>query len=123
MKHGEGLGIRARIAALCWAIALALSPVLAQANVLVDRSGTVTAANTSQLAVPASQSRTYLVCQNPVAATGTLFVNIDAAASTTAGSLELAPGGSVTWAAQFVPTGAVNVTSATAGARFICKAG
>lgn len=103
--------------------ALMLAPVLAQANLIVDRSGTVTAANTSQLAVPASASRTYLACQNPITSTATLFVNIDAAASTAGGSFELAPGGSITWAADFVPTGAVNVTSGTTGQRYICKAG
>lgn len=106
---------------LC-AFVLLASP-WAQANTVANRSGTIAAANVAQQAMAASISRTYLACQNPIAATTTLFVNIDGAAGATNGSFELAPGGSVTWQAQFVPTGAVSVMSATAGARFVCREG
>lgn len=96
----------------------------ADASMVVDASGTVTAGAASQQVMAAKSSRTYLMCQNPITATETLFVNFDAAASTTAGSLELAPGGSVSFHGQsFVPTGAVNVTAATTGHRFVCKQG
>lgn len=105
-------------------LALILAPVLASASVVVDRSGTITTANTSQQAMAARNSRTYLVCQNPIGATTTLFMNIDNAAGAANGSYELAPGGSITFhGTAFMPTGIVNVTSATAGARFVCKEG
>lgn len=97
---------------------------LAHASVLVDASGTVTSGGTSQQVMPANLSRTYLMCQNPITATETLFVSVDTAASTSAGSIELAPGGTVTWTVGgFIPTGAVFVTAATTAHRFVCKRG
>lgn len=106
---------------------IAVSPATAQNFIrkmtLADASGTVTTGGTSQQVLPVHPDRSYLFCQNPVGAAGTLFVNIGAAASTTGGSYELAPGGTMTFVVPFVPTNAVNVTSATTGARFICKGG
>lgn len=105
-------------------MALLLAPLLAAASVVIDRSGTVAAANVSQQVMPAKTSRTYLMCQNPIANTTTLFVSFDTVASTTAGSYELAPGGSVAFnGSMFVPTGIVYVTSVTTGQRFVCKEG
>lgn len=119
--RNEGIGYAAR--ALALACAIILAPVLAAANVITDRSGTLTTAATSQQVMQSKASRTYLMCQNPITATETLFLAIDMAASTTAGGVELAPGGSVTWQTTFVPTGAVFVNAVTAGHRFICKEG
>lgn len=105
-------------------LALMCAAAAAQASLVVDRSGTITTANVSQQAMPAKSSRTYLMCQNPITSTTTLFLNFDAAASSTAGSVELAPGGSITFqGSAFMITGPVNVTSATATARFTCKEG
>ena len=91
---------------------------------ITDGSGTVATGGTSQQVFAANAARTYLTCQNPVAASETLFVNIGAAASTTAGSsYELAAGASLTFQTNFIPTGAVNVTAVTSTHKFICKQG
>lgn len=104
-------------------LALAFAGAVA-ASVVVDASGTVTTGGTSQQVMPAKTSRTYLMCQNPITATETLFVNLDGAASTTAGSIELAAGGTMSFhGSSFIPTGPVTVTAATTGHRFVCKQG
>jgi hypothetical protein len=90
---------------------------------VTDGSGTVAQASTSQQVFPLNAGRSYLMCQNPVSATETLFVNYGAPASTAGGSIELAPGASTAFQQQFIPTSAVNVTAATAGHRFVCKQG
>lgn len=84
-------------------------------------NGTIAAANVSQQVFAPDADRSYLMCQNPIAATGPLLVDFGRAAGS--GSIELAPGGSVTFAARAVPTMQVTVASATVGARFICKTG
>lgn len=107
----------------------AASPLSAQTYVsgvrgtLQDYSGTVTTANTSQVAIPQNDRRVFFSCQNPIAATETLFVNVDFQASTTGGSYEVAPGGSISFPNNYIPIGPVSVTAATAGHRFICKSG
>jgi hypothetical protein len=90
---------------------------------IAEGSGSITTGGASQQVFPSHPERSYLYCQNPIGASGPLFVNIGAAASTAAGSYELAPGGTMTFQVPFVPTGAVNITAATTGQRFICKAG
>jgi hypothetical protein len=90
---------------------------------LTDGSGTIATGGASQQVFAAAPTRSYLMCQNPTTATEPLFVNIGAAASTAAGSIELGPGGSFDFSHNFIPTGAVNVTAATLGHRFVCKAG
>lgn len=86
-------------------------------------TNTITTANTSQQAFGAQTNRQYLFCQNPIGSATTLFVEIGAAASATGNSYELAPGGTLTLTGGVSFSGAVNVMSATAGARFICKQG
>ncbi len=110
----------------CVALASA-APVAAQQATtgvrgnLSDGSGTLTTGGASQQVFPANPGRYYLMCQNPITATETLFVNFDATASTSGGSYELAAGGSITFDSNFIPAGAVNVNAATTGHRFICK--
>ena len=97
-----------------------LLPVAASAQ--VDGSGTITTGSASQIVFQANTNRSYLECQNPVGATELLAVNTATAASLSGGSYEIAPGGSIRFAAPaFVPTGPVSVTAATAAHRFICK--
>lgn len=105
-----------------------LAPASAQVTRIAtinDHSGTITAANVSQTAIPQSTTgqRGWLMCQNPITATTTLFVNFGTSASTAGGSIELAPGGSIAFVGLAVPLTSVSVASATAGARFICKTG
>lgn len=104
---------------LCVAL-LFSAPALAQT--VTDGSGTITTGGASQVVFTGNVNRSYLMCQNPVTATETLFVNIDAAASTSAASYELNPGGSVTFITGTAPKGALSVTAATTGHRFVCKA-
>lgn len=96
---------------------------ITRVNSYRDGSGTLTAGGTSQQVFPVDASRTYLMCQNPITATETLFINFGATASTTAGSIELAAGGTISFHGSAVPTTTVNVNAATTGHRFVCKAG
>ena len=107
-----------RLLAFCAALALAV-PAFAQ----IDGSGTITTGGTAQQVFAANPSRTYLSCQNPVAATETLFIDAPTAAGSTNGSYELAAGASLTFATGFIPLGAVSAYAATTGHRFICKQG
>jgi hypothetical protein len=112
-------------------VALLVFPVSVQAQQatmgvrgnVIDASGTVTTGGTSQQVLPANTGRYYLMCQNPVSASEVLFVNFGSAASTTAGSYELAAGASLTFDSNFIPAGAVNVNAVTTGHRFVCKQG
>lgn len=106
---------------LLFAACLILAPAVLLAQSIIDGSGTVTAGGTSQQVFAINTNRSYLMCQNPTTATETLFFNLSAAASTTAGSLELAPGGSVTFGPGVAPNAAVFVTAVTTGHRFVCK--
>ncbi|MCP3735631.1 hypothetical protein M9979_12180 [Sphingomonas sp. RP10(2022)] len=104
-------------------LAVLAAPVAAQT--LADGSGTIAQAGVAQQVFGYQPTRRYLVCQNPIAATEPLMVNVGSAAGAANGSIELAPGGSwslgpsTTWA----PTEAVSVYAATAGHRFVCKQG
>lgn len=89
----------------------------------VDGSGTVTAGTVSQQIFAANPKRLFLSVQNPITATETLFVNVGANASTTGGSYEIAPGGTLSWTGSATPTSTVTVTAATTAHRFIAKQG
>ncbi len=88
-----------------------------------DGSGTLTNGGASQTVFAARPTRSLLICQNPITATEPLFLNFGAAASTAGGSIELAPGGSVTLIGAAVPATSVTTTAATTGHRFVCKEG
>lgn len=101
---------------------LALLAVPSVALAQTDGSGTLATAGTSQVVFIANVNRTYLECQNPIAATEALVVNVPGTASTAGGSYELAPGGAIRFTTPgFVPNGPVSVSAATAGHRFVCK--
>lgn len=112
----------------CLALAALSAPAAAQVTrvaTVMDHSGTIASASTSQQAVPQSTTgqRGYLMCQNPIGAAGPLLVDFGRTVTATSGAIELAPGGSITFNGLAVPMTSVNVWSATAGARFICKTG
>lgn len=92
-------------------------------GVLTDRSGTVTTGGTSQVLAPANPGRRYLTIENPTTASEALYVNFTSAASTSvAGSISLAPGGSLTMsAATYVSQEVITVTAATATHAFTAK--
>ena len=98
---------------------LAIVPAEAQ----IDGSGTITTGGAAQQVFAARPGRSYLFCQNPIAATEPLLVNAPGAAGAINGSFELAAGGTLTFSNGFVPQGAVSVFAATTGHRFVCKEG
>jgi len=106
-------------------LALITAPIAAQIPNLADGSGTIAVGGVSQTVFPQNVNRAYLECQNPIAATEPLLINIGSTASIAGGSFEIAPGGSVRFSIGNtpVPTAIVTVTAATTGHRFICKQG
>jgi hypothetical protein len=119
-----GLLVGALVASLLVAAAPADGQVIRTAEV-VQCSGSIAVANTSQVATNGDSSRVWLIVENPTNATEPLFVSVGPGnpASTAAGSIELAIGGSLSFLSGVSPTGQINVTAATAGHRFICAAG
>ena len=112
--------MRVRLLSLVASIALfAVIPAEAQ----LDGSGTITTGGTAQQVFAARSTRSYLFCQNPIAATEPLLINAPGVAGATNGSYELAAGGSITFDNSFVPKGAVSAFAATTGHRFVCKEG
>lgn len=85
-------------------------------------SGTIAVGGTAQTVLPNDLRRQMLLVENPVGQTGTLYVEFGAAATTTGGAVELAPGGSLLIIGPPTPTTSVSVLHATTGARVICKA-
>lgn len=97
----------------------------AQQTVFDAATLTITAGGTSQVVFPYNASRRYLLVQNPVAATETLFCNFGAAASLTAtSSFSLAAGQSY-FSSQpnFVPKDSVNCNATTTTHAFTAKEG
>lgn len=109
--------------------AMAGQYVQGTAVIVTDGSGSVTTGATSQQAFAADSSRIYLFVQNPNAtlsgvAAESCFVNIGAAASSTAAnSYEIANGNSLTFDGNAVPWQAVNITCPTTGHKFVAKSG
>ena len=86
---------------------------------LVDRSGSITTANTSQQVMPANPRRSYLLFQNTSSGDLWIDLNVPAVASTPA--IRVVASGSMVWQRSFIPTDALNVIGATAGATFTAK--
>lgn len=92
---------------------------------VTDRSGALTAGSASEEIMAANPDRKYLLIQNPVDASETLYVNFTTVADelTNNGSIELAAGGSILMEGAFVSTEAVNVNAVTTNHYFIAKEG
>lgn len=93
-----------------------------------ERNGTIAVGGTSQVLAPANAARQRIIIQNPFSVAGeggipaaeTLYVRFGGAAGVDNGtSFEIFPGGSYDSAAGPVYNGAINVTAATAGHKFI----
>lgn len=87
---------------------------------ILDRSGSITTANTSQAIAVQSYGRHYLLFQNTSAVDMNIDFGVDA--TTTKGVL-IPAGGSIVFEQGFIPTGSVNVICATAASTFVCKEG
>jgi len=116
-----------RIARWLVAVAVVISAGLAWAQQTVFDAATltITTGGTSQQVFAYNQSRRFLLIENPVAATETLFCNFGATASLTLGtSISLVAGGSY-YAVQpnFVPKDAINCNATTTGHAFTAKEG
>ncbi len=91
---------------------------LARQGLLTNRSGTVAAGGAAQQAAPANPERRYLLVQNPTASPDTLWVRFGATATAASPSIELPPGATLVFEAEFVPTDSVSVIAATPGTPF-----
>lgn len=116
-----------RFLAFCAAAALLLAPIGAAEAALVqtnpgqvastDKGGALTAGGTAQNAIAANISRKGWCIQNDPAATETLYVRTDGAASATSGTALLA-GQQVCSPALVTTTGAISVFAATTAHRW-----
>lgn len=99
-------------------------PALAQQTVF-DGSGAIATGGTSQQVLPYNPNRKYLLIENPVSATETLYCNFtNAAATSGSASISINAGGSYERSTpNFVPKDAINCTAATAGHTFTVKEG
>jgi hypothetical protein len=89
---------------------------------LTDRS-IASASGSSQQACAANTARRYLLFQNPTTATSSAWARLDGSAATMASpSIEIAPGVTLTFEDNFVPTGQVNVIG-TVGMAITVKEG
>jgi len=81
----------------------------------VDKSGTITLGGTSQTVMAANTRRVYCEIQ-PLAADA--YIAIDQTASNAQGSFYLTAGSLFKCNPDAVPTGSINIWSATTGAKF-----
>src|SRR5665213_3469009 len=86
---------------------------------LTDGSSTITAGGTAQTVFTSNSSRKYLLVQN--VSSGNLWVNFGTTAVQTEPSIQLLPGGSITFEAGFVDTESVSIIGATTGQAFTAK--
>lgn len=112
-------------AMLMMACAMPAQAQVARSMQVPHGSGTITVGGTSQIALNGDNSRLWLVCENPIAATEPLYIDFGPNFPATINdvSIELAPGGSLSFLGNSVPTEQINVNAATTGHRFICMAG
>jgi hypothetical protein len=88
---------------------------------VVDKSGTIAAANTSQVVAAANPSRTYFVFQN--VSDKVMWLNFGGVATLTQPSLQINPGGSITLDGPTVVSDSVNVIGPNTGKAFTAKEG
>lgn len=102
------------------AITGTLPAYVVPSGALTDRSGTIAAGGTSQVAAALNASRKYLFIENPDTAED-LWFNFGTAAVVGQPSLKLLPGGSWESPASYIPTGSLNVIAATIAHQFVVK--
>lgn len=87
---------------------------------VVDGSGTITTANTSQQVFATNLTRRYLFIQSTTSALG---VDFGAAATLNTRSIMVPIGGSLVFETGFIPCDSITIICATQGAAFIAKQG
>lgn len=85
------------------------------------RSGTITSGGTAQEAMPANETRRYLLVQNQSA--GDLYIKFSGTATANHLSLRLASGAAYEAPAQFCFVGAISIIGATTGQAFYAVEG
>lgn len=99
---------------------IGVATILPTQVTLTDRSGTLTAANTSQQLAPANPGRRYLLIEN--LASEVMWINFGAAATQSEPSIQLAAnGGTFVMEGSVVSTEAVYVIATTAGHAWTAK--
>lgn len=96
-------------------VKLAVSPV-------TNRSGSITAGTTSQVAAVANTARKWLVIQNPSTETEPLYVEFGAVATIASTSMELEPGAMLLFDVA-VPTDSINVNATSTLHKFFVLEG
>lgn len=114
-----------RLLAIAAVAVMIASPATSQNRIvaMTNGSGVIATGGSSQQVFGQNDGRNYLFCQNPLDATEALYLNFGASATIGGSSIELAPGGSISFLAAATPIMTVNVTAVTTGHRFICKQG
>lgn len=105
---------------LTLALAMLATQAVHRINTVQTAAGTIAATGVSQTVLPIDADRAYLMCQNPSTASASILIDFGRPAGV--GSIELTPGGTVTFMARAVPTTTVTV-SGPAGAAYLCKSG
>lgn len=89
---------------------------------LIDGSGSVAVGGTSQQVFTANTGRQYLLVQNISAETA--WINFGIAAVQDQPSIKIAAGAAIEYSSAgtgVVPTGTVNIVTATGGSKFVAK--
>jgi hypothetical protein len=89
---------------------------------LIDASGAMTAGGTSQVVQAADPNRQYMLVQNISAED--MWINFGVAAVQDKPSIKLSAGSSMQYSVGgtgIVPTGSINIVSATTGSKFVAK--
>lgn len=87
---------------------------------LIDKSGSILTGGVSQKVADKNPSRGCLIVQN--ISDTTMYVNFGASA-TADDSIQLLPGGSITFNGAWVPGDEVHLLCSTSGKKFVCKEG
>lgn len=94
----------------------AFSPVQ---GIVVNKSGTIAAASTSQTLAVANTARKYIFIQN--VSSGDLWINFTGAATIGQPSIQLTPGSRFVMEIGFVSTEQINIIGATLGQAYTVK--
>lgn len=87
----------------------------------VDKSGTIVAANVSQVVAAANPSRTFFMFQN--VSDKVMWLNFGSAATAGQPSFQINQGGSITLSGPTIVSDAINVLSPNVGKAFTAKEG
>lgn len=88
---------------------------------IIDRSGSISAANVSQIIAPANTSRNFFMFQNRSSVD--MFLNFTNPATNSVGSFLISPMGSLTFDGGYCPTDIINIICSQINAIYTAKEG